>query len=54
LQCSQQVASDFPLARGFERLNAPLLLLVARARFRLVRAAEAEIAPVNRNVNVLR
>jgi hypothetical protein len=46
-------AADFVLARGFKSLNPPLLLLVACARFRFIRAAEAEIAPVNRNVNVL-
>src|SRR5690606_7707641 len=41
------------LARGLERLDAPLLFLVARSRLRFVRAADAEKGPVDGNVNVL-
>ena len=42
------------MAGRFERLDAPLLLLVADARFRFVRSAKTQKTAVNRHINIFR
>ena len=54
LEGGLQLPGDPLLAGSLQCLDSPLLLLVAGTGLRLVRSAETEKTPVNRNVNVLR